>query len=256
MEELFFECGSAFDGSMYHINVCLESAIFAYTDELLTNHYVTEAVKTSLWTNVKQFFTKIILAMKDFIKELQIKIEYAISEKQIRNKLTELRQSIKDKKYEGAKSIEMIDYWEMKRTFTKYYDDLSKYAKKFSKVKYTKTWQIEDDLEEFDKMLNNCNRELESISNKKISVSIEKALDFVEDEIRGKSEIFKSLNDSLRDFEEVQRNADNLKTKMTILGADVIPKHVNFIQKMINGISSFVRKWAVKIIMKVVFAFA
>ena len=83
-----------------------------------------------------------------------------------------------------------------------------------------------------------------------------KALDFVEDEIRGKSEIFKSLNDSLRDFAEIQQNADQLKTKMDILGADVIPKHVGFIQKMINGICGFVRKWTVRIIMKIVFTFA
>lgn len=256
MEELFFECESAFNGSMQYVNICLESAIFTYTDDLLTNHYVTEKVRDSLWTELKKFFSKIVLSIQSFIKELRVKIEYAITEKQINTKLRDLRQSIKDKQSDGTKTIEMIDYWEMKRIFAKYYDDLSKYAKKFSKVKYTKTWQIEDDLKAFNELLDTCNNELEKASEKKVTISIMKALDFVEDEIRGKSEIFKSLNDSLRDFAEIQQNADQLKTKMDILGADVIPKHVGFIQKMINGICGFVRKWTVRIIMKIVFTFA
>ena len=72
MEDLFFECESAYEGSIQHVNMSLESAIFTYTENLFTNHYVTESVKSSLWTELKQFFTKIILSMKDFIKELQL----------------------------------------------------------------------------------------------------------------------------------------------------------------------------------------
>ena len=150
----------------------------------------------------------------------------------------------------------MVYYWEMKRIFSKYYEDLTQYAKKFSKVKYTKTWQIEDDLAEFDKLIDECNRELEKASEKKIKVSVEKALNFVEDELRGKSEILKALNNSLRDFAEIEQNADQLRTKMNVLGTDVIPRHVGFIQKMTNGISKFVRKWVARIIMRLVYFFA
>lgn len=256
MEELFFENSSSFDDSMQYTNVCLESAIFTYSENLLTNHYVTEAVKTSLWTNLKQFFSKLILAMKDFIKELEIKIEYIINEKQIRDKLKSIHQLLKSKQISGETTIEVIDYWEMKSVFNKYYKDLTKYAKKFSKVKYTKTWQIEDDLAMFDKLFNDCNKELEKISEKKIRVSISKALDFVEDELRGKSELLKSLNDSLRDFAEIEQSADQLRTKMNILGTDVIPRHVGFIQRMVNAVSKFLRKWTVRIIMRVVYTFA
>ena len=241
MENIFFECNTSFEGSMQHINYCLESAIICYTEELLTNHYVTEAVKETLWDRVKQFFTKLILSFRNFMKELETKIEYTIREKQIKHKLTSIRSELKEKKDSGIRNTEIVDYWSMKKIFKKNYDTVIAYAKKFSKVKYTKTWQIEDDLNDFNKLMEKINKELEDASNKKVKMSINKALDFVEDEIRGKSEILKTINDSIREFSEIEQLAENLKTKMNILGADVIPKHVGFIQKIVNTISAFIR---------------
>jgi len=255
MDELFFECDSAFEGAMSYPNSCLESAIFTYTEDLLTNHYVTEAVKESLWTRLKQFFAKIILSLKNFSKELQIKIDHTIAEKQIRQKLDSLHKELKNNQAVGIKTVEIVDYANMKSIFFKYHNELTNYAKKFSKIKYTKTWQIEDDLKEFNNVYEKYTKELEEASQKKIKISVKKALDFVEDEIRGKSEILKSINDSTRDFSEIESIAEALQTKMDILGAEVIPKHVGFIQKMVNSISTFVRKWAVKIIMGFVFLF-
>ena len=255
MEDLFFECESAYTGSMQHITLSLESAIFTYSEDLLTNHYVSESVSDSLWTRLKDFFTKIILAIKNFIKELKVKIEYAINEKQIKQKLHALHEELKDKEYKGINAVELTDYISMKNIFNQYYDKLIGYAKKFSKVKYTKTYQIENDLEEFDKMMDKFNKELEEASNKKVKWSVKKALDFVEDELRGKSDVFKTLNQSMSDFAEIEQIAENLRTKMNVLGVDVIPKHVGFIQKMIIGISGFIRKWTIKIIMGIVFIF-
>lgn len=255
MENLFYECDSAFEGSMQYINLCLESAILTYTEDLLSNHYVTEAVKDSLWTRLKQFFTKIILSLQNFAKELKVKIEYVITEKQIKHKLNSLHKELKEKQTEGIRNIEMVDYWEMKRIFKKYHSELTAYAKRFSKISYTKTWQIEDDLKDFNELVEKCNKDLDEANQKKIKVSVSKALNFVEDEIRGKSEILESINDSMREFSEIQQIASGLQTKMNILGAEVIPKHVGFIQKMVNAISSFIRKWTVKIIMGIVFIF-
>ena len=255
MDELFFEYESAYDGAMSYPNSCLESAIFTYTEDLLTNHYVTEAVKESLWTKLKQFFTKIILSIKNFNKQLQINIEHTLVEKQIRNKLDSLHKELKDKQEAGIRNIEIVDYERMEDIFFKYYREMVSYAKKFSKVKYTKTWQIEDDLKDFNDLYQKYTKELEAASQKKIKMSVKKALDFVEDEIRGKTELLKTINDSAREFAEIQNIAEGLETKMNILGAEVIPKHVGFIQKMVNSISAFVRKWTVKIIMGIVLIF-
>ena len=255
MENLFLECESLFEDSMNYTNICLESAIFTYTENLLTDHYVTEAVGESLWTQLKKFFAKIILAIKDFSKELKNKLEHTINEKRIRQKLNNLRNELRNRRENGIDTIELIDYEGMLNIFNRYYKSLSDYAKKFAKVKYTKSYQIEDDLKEFNDMVEDFNTVLTEASNKKVRWRVTQALDFVEDELRGKSTVFKSLNDSISDFAEIERIADGLRTKVNVLGSDVIPRHVGFIQKMINAISGFVRKWTVKIIMGITFIF-
>ena len=97
---------------------------------------------------------------------------------------------------------------------------------------------------------------MEKAYEKKIKISVKKALDFVENELRGKSELMQSINDSVSIFSEIEQEANNLKTKMNVLGADVIPKHVGFIQKMVNAIGGFIRKWVTRITMNIVFVFA
>ena len=89
-----------------------------------------------------------------------------------------MQKQLKEHEIKGDRTVDMVDYWEMKRIFKNYHNDLITYAKKFSKVKYTKTWQIEDDLNDFNKLLDKCNNELEEISKIKIKVGIKKAYDF------------------------------------------------------------------------------
>ena len=73
--ENFYKPFSSYDGSMMHINHALESVILEYTEFVLEEHYITESTNTNLWTKVKQFFTKLILSMKNFIADLDIQIQ-------------------------------------------------------------------------------------------------------------------------------------------------------------------------------------
>ena len=88
MEKTFYDyyenTFSSYDGETLHANLTLESAILEYTEFVLTEHYVTESVNKNLWTKVKQFFTKIILAMKNFMKDLDIQIQSKIREKELK----------------------------------------------------------------------------------------------------------------------------------------------------------------------------
>lgn len=255
MENVFFDHESLFDASMNYTNMCLESTIISCMQDMVENHYVTESARNSLWTQFKKFFAKIILALKDFSKELKTKLEHTINEKRIKQKLKSMRQELQEKRERGTETVEMIDYEGMLDVFNQYYKSLISYAKKFAKVKYTKVWQIDDDLKEFNNQVENFNAVLENASNKKVRWHINKAIKFVEDELDGKSNVFNALNDSISDFAEIERIAEGLRTRMNILGMDVIPKHVGFIQKIINTISAFIRRWTVKIIMGIAFIF-
>lgn len=256
MNNIIEEMCNKYDSSMNYANKILEKAIFEYGDFLYNEHYISEKTEDTLWTSLKKFFTILIVSIKDYIKELSIKIEYTIREKQLKNKLKKIREEILDAKNKGKHEIEIMDFWNYRNKYLELNKKLKKYANSFSKIKYTKTWQIEEDMEKFNNIINEYSEIMVDASQETITVNINIALDFVEDEIRGKSEVLKTLNDSMQLFEEMHRIAGNLRTKMDILGADVIPKHVNFIQKIANSISSFVRRFVTKFIMTVVFLFA
>ena len=53
-----------------------------------------------------------------------------------------MHKELKDNQKAGIKYVEVADYQSMRDVFLKYRKELVGYAKKFSKVKYTKTYQI------------------------------------------------------------------------------------------------------------------
>ena len=150
----------------------------------------------------------------------------------------------------------MVDYWKYKNLYLSLNQELYGYAKKFAKVKYTKVYQIEDDMNEFNDIIKEYSEKMQEVSTIKIKVPIKKALTFVESELQGRSDVLKTLNDSIGEFREIEQIAENMRTKMALLRNDVIPKHVGMIQKMVNAISSFIRKWTTRFIVGIVFIFA
>lgn len=247
---------SAYNGMMNDINIKLENASNAYYEFGLMEHFVSERVKNHLFENIKLFFKKLIISFKEFQRDLTLKIEYTIREKQLKAKLDALYAEIKKDPGGANTMIEVVDYWNYKKLYLELNKKLSTYAKKFTRMKYTKTYQIEDDLEEFENIIKDYGNQLETASKKTISMPKIKVLDFIEDEIRGKSEVLKTINDNMREFQEMAKEADDLEKRLYIFGADVIPKHVNFIQRIANSISSFVRKWVTRIVVAIVFRFA
>ena len=163
---------------------------------------------------------------------------------------------MKNKKNAGVKQVEVMDCWTLRDDYLSCVNELRKYADKFTKMKYTKTYQIEDDLEMFEKIVTDYGNQLEVASKKTVNMPKIKVLDFIEDEIRGKSEVLKTLNDSMREFQEMAKDANDLERRLYIFGAEVIPKHVGFIQRIANAVSSFVRKWVTKFVVAIVFRFA
>ena len=246
---------SFYDGMMRFPNKELSEIIFEYTEELYKEHYVSESVVKDLSASIKKFFTKLMMSMNEFIKELQIKIEYTMREKHLKDRLKEMRKELEEKKLDGEKEVEIFDVWYYKNKYLQLNKNLQGYAKKFAKVKYTKTYQIDDDLKKFNGLIDEYSDIMENALKRTTTIKLKKAIDFVEDEMRGKSEVFKTLNDSMRQFQEMKSIADSMQAKLEVLGNDVIPKHIGFIQKIANGISSFVRRFVTKFVMTVVLIF-
>ena len=254
-ESLSDHMDSFYYGMMNMPDKELRDVLFEYVEEFYENHYVTENVVKKVSSGIKKFFTKLMTSMSSFIKEIQIKIEYTARQKHLKDRLKEMEEELKEREAKGEKEVDIFDFWYYKKKYLELNFSLRQLARKFTKVKYTKTWQIEDDLKKFNDKVKEYGDIMEEATKKTTHISLRKALNFVEDEIRGKSEVFKTLNDSMREFQEMQL-AETMEKKLETLGSDVIPKHIGFIQQMCNGISSFVRKCVFKFVTAVVFVFA
>lgn len=246
---------SSFENSLRKIEFELTSAVSVFVEQRL-NGYYNEAKGDSLWDSIKKFFAQIVETINTYARDLLARIEDTIRKKEIHRKLKQLRSELKEQSGKGAKTVRVMDVWKYRDTYLRMNKDLWKRAKRFAKTKYTKTYEIEDDLKEFDDTVSSYTAKLEEIQNSTIEVSTLKMLSFVEDELRGKSDVIATLNDSMTKFREMERDALNLKTRYAILGSDVLPKHVNFIKRMARSITNFVHRCVVKFITCVVFVFA
>ena len=234
----------------------LENSIFTFTEATLISHMMTETAHEGLMKSIKNFFTKLIISFKEFINEIQLKIEYKIREKELTEKLRKIQTELKNDPSEGNVKIEITDFWNYEKVYRKLNSELESYAKKFAKIKYSAPWQIEDDIEIFNKIIEDYNEKMEEAANKTNKIEKIKIITFIRDELRGKSNIISSLNDNIRHFEEMKMLAESIEMKKDMLGVDVIPKHVGFIRKIANEVSKFVRKWVSKFVAMVVFKFS
>ena len=108
---------SSYDGMMSDIDNKLSSVVNAYYEFSLMEHFVSERVQNHLFENIKLFFKKLIISLKEFQRDLGLKIEYTIREKQLKKKLDDMYQSIKQDPGGANAMIEITDFWNYKRLY-------------------------------------------------------------------------------------------------------------------------------------------
>ena len=168
-------------------------------------------------------------------------------------RLRKLHKELKEGQKGGIKDVEVHDVWTMTNKYLRCVDELKRYAKKFAEMKYKRTSQIDDDISQFNTIMERYKNELEEASKKTIEVPLKDMLDFVEDEISGRSNVMSTLNDAITILQQMDKDCELIEKRKDILGPDIIPKHIGFIRRIAYSISGFFKKWAVKIISTVVF---
>jgi hypothetical protein len=132
-------------------------------------------------------------------------------------------------------------------------DDLWKEAKRFPKVKYNTVSEIDRDLLKFDDKIAKYDEKLDEIEKHKVKIKIDDAIEFMSREIGGNTQIMKTIEECELKVREMDRNAQVLEQRRNILGADIIPKHVSLIKRIVNSITKFIRNKVSKFISIVVF---
>ena len=253
MNNIFEDELMAFNTSEFIINNKLMKCIFECEVSYINNSYITESEQKSLITHLKEFFDKIITAMNNFKNAIRNKLEKFKSENSLELRLRNARKKLMMQKEQGEKYIENIDVFEYKKVYVKMVDDLWKEAKRFPKVKYNTVDEIDRDLLKFDDKIAKYDEKLDEIEKRKVKIKIDDAIEFVSREIGGNTQIMKTIEECELKVREMDRNAQVLAQRRNILGADIIPKHVSLIKRIVNSITKFIRNKVSKFISIVVF---
>lgn len=243
-----------FDNRISSINIEFMEAISDFTEELYNEYFMEagKAKKDSFTTKINKFFANLINAFQNFHAQIKLEIDRKSRESALDKKLHDSYKELKLKKDIGLNTVTVMDCWTLRDDYLECVEKLRKYAKKFTEMKYKRVSEIDSDLAEFNKIIDEYDKKLQDDCDKKISVPTTKMLNFVEDEISGKSKILESLNDGITIFQQMQHDCKVLETRKEILGPDVIPKHIGFLRKIAISISGFFKRWSVKIISSIV----
>ena len=253
MQDFLVNESTEFENGIAKTDCELIDAIVTYEESYDMFHVVMESEKTSLIGKIKIFFADLVAAFQNFISAIKNKVSSKVREESYKAKLESLHKELREKSQNGEKKIKVENIWLLEHTYFEACEDLKKEAKRLCKMKYKYTRDIDKDIEVFNKKLKKYETAIEDCKGEMITVSISEMLDFVENEISGRSRIFKSLNDNINVLNQMKDDVILVATRTDMLGADIIPKHVSFLKKVIISITNFIRKTASKIISRIVF---
>lgn len=217
---------------------------------------ITESVSDPFGSSVKKFFANLITAIRNYINKFKNYLGKSGREASYIATLNSMEKDIRKAKEEGKTKVTMPDYKFIRSEYFAMCKDLKVYAKKFVKMRYKSTTEIDRDLATFMKLSDDWDKRMEKAVDKKKTVGIDEALRFVENEKSGYTHIFDTLNDAISQIDDIRHVAEETAARTSALGSDIIPKHVNFLRRIANAISSKVTKFAAKTIAVNVLLFA
>lgn len=256
MGNFLMEACEIFDNKVALAQADFMDALAMYTESCLDEDQMFSEKKQesdSFYVRTKKFFANLIAAFQNFIATVQVEVDKKVRSAEFDKKLHKLHTELKEGQKGGIKTVEVHDVWSMKDKYLECVDELKQYAKKFAEMKYKRTSDIDDDTIKFNNIMKKYKDELEETSKKMIVVPISKMIDFVEDEVSGRSRVMKTLNEAITLLQQMSKDCELIEKRLDILGPDIIPKHVGFLRKIATSISGFFRQWAIKIITTIVF---
>ena len=205
---------------------------------------------------IEKFFASIITALNKY--RVQVKNIVAKGVRRISMRIwlkTTYDRFVKEKE-KGTKKVTMPDYKSLLRAYKDAVADLSVYSRKFAKTKYNSTLDIDKDIEKFNKIADMYESQIKKIEDTSVTVKIDTAIQWIEDEVSGKGTTIQSINDAIETIDYLHMECVNIAKRKDILGPSVIPKHIGFIRKIIMSINKAIHRLVGKFIGGVVFTFA
>lgn len=221
-------------------------------------NYYTEALvfgkrqmdeRDGLWTSIKKFFAKLIAGFQEFNRKVVIEIQYRV--KRIITKFSTrstYKKAVKARD-EGKEFVEVYNCARMVNTYNKAIAELTPIMKRISKNTYKTIDDMDDEIEEFERKVNETYSIIDELQQTKIKVDITDYIHFLEREISGNSDVFKSLSLCERELQLMESETMKLKTRRDIIGPDVLTKRVGIIKRICMGITQFIKNCFTKLIL-------
>lgn len=218
--------------------------------------YEEKPIQKPLISRIKIFFANLISEVRRFFKELQVKFQETFRGVYYGRMIHKMADDIDKAKAQGKTKVEMKDFETLAKEYKSMHSELSKYTKKFVKMKYKYTTNISEDLYKFEKLCDEYEEKLDKIQDKTIVVPIDKAKEFVDKEISGRTEILLTMNQLISDLDMMSFVAQETANRREFLGSDILKEHVGAIRSMSTKFVKFTKKFTVKCIVWNVLRFA
>lgn len=253
--ENIVECTS-FDKGIINANDRFLNTYVALLESTEDTDIFTEKHQATIGEAMRIFISGIIGVLQQLKDAITEQIDSTIRSVQFKNKFNKLKEEVKQKKVNGDKTVEILDYAKITDEYVRMCDDLRSRVNKINNIDYLTHFGLDHDIKVFNEKINEYNNILEDLMTKKKKMKIDKAIEFLENETSGDGRVIKTLNNAISEFKSFENTVKRVETKEKIVGKELIAKNVIIVRQTSNGFVKFVRKWSSRIIARCVFWFA
>ena len=223
----------------------------------INDEYVSEATTYSVLDEISSFFSRLLNDLISFGKRVKEDVKAIIQKKSVNIKLKQLKKELQEQKGEGVKTVKMVDVDEYIETFKSYEKKVVKKVNKLIDGNFKRRDKMITKSDELESLIEQMNSDLDYILKNKVTVSINDAIRYVEENISGKSNAEKVYVDICHEVRDIQIKAEHyLKDQSLRTDSDIARKHVGFVRRIIQKITRPFAKAYQKIVFAIVAFFS
>ena len=238
-----------YNKELLSVELGLTTAIGEYYSEALVFGQRKNDDRDGLWTSIKKFFAKLIAGFQEFNRKVIAEIQYRVQRLVAKFSLSNTYKKAVQSRKEGFKSVEVHNVAKMVNIYNKTISEVTPIMNRISKNTYKSLDEMDSEMNQFERKVDETYRMIGILENSTIKVDITEYIHFLEKEISGNSDVFKSLSLCERELKLMESEALKLKTSREIMGPDILTKRVSIMKKISMGITQFIKTILTKLIM-------
>ena len=216
-----------------------------------------EGTVYNILDDILSFFQKIINDLVCFGKKVKNDVDSLIKKKEVRLKLKKLKEELAQKDESGVKKVSMIDVEDFVQYYSSYEKKIMKKMETLSRGNFKTKDQLDRVADDIESDLDDMAEVLQEVVDNRITVKIQDAIKYVEDNLTGKNEVEKQFVEATHKLKDISLNVERILKNSATKPDEYYQSHyVGRIKKVTRKISSTIGKWWSKFIMCVVFFFA